>query len=79
MPKRDKYFFYSFYLTVHNGKFDYLALFNFGQKKWLLKIFATFLEMKVKWLFIQGVKIQFSVQHPTHFWPFLRAPAERLF
>ena len=43
-----------------------------------LKEFAIFLEINVKWLFIQGVKKEFIVQHPAHFWPFLRAPAEKL-
>ena len=42
------------------------------------KICIFFLEINVKWLFIQGVKKEFSVQHPVHFWPFLRAPAEKL-
>ena len=35
------------------------------------------MEISVKWLFIQGVKKEFIVQHPLHFWPFLRAPAKK--
>ena len=35
-------------------------------------------EISGKGLFVQGVKYKFIVQHPEHFWPFLRAPAEEL-
>ena len=39
---------------------------------------AIFLEIIGKWLFIQGVKKEFIVQHPAFFLPFLKDPADKL-
>ena len=36
------------------------------------------MEIIGKWLNIKGVKILFIVQHPMHFWPFVKDPAAKL-
>ena len=38
---------------------------------------GIFLEINGKWLIIWGVKNNIA-QHPSHFLPFLKAPAEKL-
>ena len=47
-------------------------------KKISIKKIAIFLEINEKWLFIQGVKKEFIVQHPAFFLPFLKDPADKL-
>ena len=46
-----------------------------GQKNWSLKKLAYFLEVNG---IIQGVKKNHIVKHHVHFWPFLKAPVEKL-
>ena len=53
-----------------------MPLFYFGPKFCPLKKIAYFLEINGKWLNIQ--KKIFFVQHPRHFWPFVRDPEAKL-
>ena len=55
-------------LRVHIWRFDNLLFFYFG---------AKMLVINGKWLIIKGVK-KIIVQHPAHFWPFWKAPEEKL-
>ena len=58
--------------------FDNLQSLYFGPDSLAIKRKkAYFGEINGKWLIIKGVK-KIIFQHPAHFWPFLKTPAENL-
>ena len=75
MPTQEKYFLF-IQEFILGGLILYHS-FTLGQKVWPLRKLQNFGNLWKKGLFIQGVKNKFSVQHPPHVWPFLRAPAEK--
>ena len=74
MPTQDFFFIKEFIL----GGFIIYHSFTLGNKVWPLSKISQFLAIYGKGPFIQGVKNENIVQHPAHFWPFLRAPAGKL-
>ena len=73
MLKRDKQFYIQEFILRGLNIYNFFTL---GKEIWPFKNLHVFLEINVKWLFIQGVKKELIVQHPVQFWSFLRAPAE---